>query len=111
MQNIRPCTLSRSCLTSLRPSIYTLMFFQMKDVTEIHIPCAFHEYNICNTKILIIDNWNQTTQPPFWGSFVLIMPLKYSLITVTVMVVMVFMMALFLKNCRQCKNWKFRPLF
>ena len=57
----------------------------MKGVTEIHISCAFHEHNKCNTKLLIIDNWNQRH-------------------------IGVFMTALFLKNCRQCKNWKFRPL-
>ena len=59
MHNIRPCTLSRSCLASLRPSIYALTFFQMKGVTEIHISCAFHEHNICDTEVLIIGNWNQ----------------------------------------------------
>ena len=79
--------LSRPCLSSLRPSIYALtFFFQMKGVTEIHISCAFHEHNKCNTKLLIIDNWNQRH-------------------------IVVFMTALFLKNCRQCKNWKFRPFF
>ena len=58
----------------------------MKGVTEIHISCAFHEHNKCNTKLLIIDNWNQRH-------------------------IVVFMTALFLKNCRQCKNWKFRDHF
>ena len=65
MQNIRPCILSRSCLASLRPSIYALTFFQMKGVTEIHISCAFLEHNICNTKVLIIDNWNQPPRRHF----------------------------------------------
>ena len=111
MQNIRSCTLSRSCLAFLRPSIYTFTFFQMKGVTEIHILCAFHEHNICNTEVLIIDNWNQPPRSHFAVAFLLIMPLKYSLIMVTVMVVTVFMTALFLKNCRQWKNWKFRPFF
>ena len=79
--------LSRPCLSSLRPSIYALtFFFQMKGVTEIHISCAFHEHNKCNTKLLTIDNWNQRH-------------------------IVVFMTALFLKNCRQCKNWKFSPFF
>ena len=31
----------------------------MKGVTEIHISCAFHEHNICDTEVLIIGNWNQ----------------------------------------------------
>ena len=65
------------------------VFFQMKGVTEIHILCAFHEHNIGNTKVLIIDNWNQS-------------PRRH---------IGVFMTALFLKNCRQCKNWKFRDHF
>ena len=65
------------------------VFFQMKGVTEIHILCAFHEHNIGNTKVLIINNWNQS-------------PRRH---------IGVFMTALFLKNCRQCKNWKFRPFF
>ena len=65
------------------------VFFQMKGVTEIHILCAFHEHNIGNTKVLIIDNWNQS-------------PRRH---------IGVFMTALFLKNCRQCKNWKFSPFF
>ena len=41
-----------------------VFFFQMKGVTEIHISCAFQEHNICNTKVLIIDNWNQ-----YWGFY------------------------------------------
>ena len=45
MQNIRPHTLSRSCLAFLRPLIYALTFFHMKGVTEIHISCAFHEHS------------------------------------------------------------------
>ena len=65
MQNIRLCTLSRSCLASLRPSIYALTFFQMKGVTEIHISCAFHEHKICDIKVLIIDNWNQPPRRHF----------------------------------------------
>ena len=65
------------------------VFFQMKGVTEIHILCAFHEHNIGNTKVLIINNWNQS-------------PRRH---------IGVFMTALFLKNCRQCKNWKFSPIF
>ena len=70
MQNIRPCALSKSCIASLCPLIYALTFFQMKGATEIHISCAFHEHNICNTKILIIDNWNQPPRAHFGVVFV-----------------------------------------
>ena len=68
MQNIRLCTLARSCLADLRPSIFTSNSCQIKRVTEIHISCFFMNSAYVLLKLLITENWMQSPGS-FLGSF------------------------------------------